>query len=84
MTSEGKRVKAMVLGGFAASAALGSGLCFVGVALLFVVPFYIGDHETGGPGVSVPTAIFALSAVSCLVAFRFGWRVGRDWYHSGL
>ena len=87
MTSEGRRVKATVLGGFAASAALGFGLFLAGVAWYFaawLVWLALDDHRTADPIRNAPVAVFVLGLVaSSLLAARFGVMVGRDWYRSG-
>ena len=87
MTGEGRRVKAMVLGGLAMSAALGFGLFFAGVAWYFAgwaAWLVLDDHRTADPIRHVPVVVFVLGLlVSSLLAARFGARVGRDWYQGG-
>jgi hypothetical protein len=87
MTGDGRRVKATVLGGLAASAALSFGLFFVGVAWFiaaWLVWLVFDDHRTAGTARNVPVAVFVLGLLtSSLVAARFGLWVGRDWYRNG-
>lgn len=87
MTGEGRRVKALVLGGLAASAVLGFGLFFAGVAWFFAAWaawFIVDDHQTTGAARNVPAAVFVLGLLaSSLLAARFGLWVGRDWNRNG-
>ncbi len=76
--------QAVLLGSLAAGATLCFGLFFAGVAWFFAAWYFLDEYAPNGLGRYCPLAVFiASSVVSLLLASRFGWKVGYDWYHSG-
>ena len=77
------QVKAVVLGGFAASAALCACLCLVGFAWFIAVLFTLNDSRGSGSGGTVSPLACAALTLSFVASSYFGCRVARDWYHNG-
>lgn len=76
--------QAALLGGLAGGAVLCFGLFFAGVAWLFAAWYFLDEYAPDDMGRYYPLAVFVASSLaSLLLASRFGWKVGHDWYHCG-
>jgi peptidoglycan/LPS O-acetylase OafA/YrhL len=77
------KAKAILLGGFAAWAALCACLSLVGFAFFLIALFTLDEYRTAWSEWGYSVCLGAAVALSCRASFRFGWRVGRDWHCGG-
>ncbi len=75
-----RKTKAIILGGLATAATFMACGCLAGITLYIAALILWDDDRSDGVSSNIITV---LTLMGCVIAFRSGRLVGRDWYRGG-